>query len=626
MHLVLVDCKEALAEVRAQPHGLIATEDPYLAACEDGVVNLDALLPPEAARILGRWSTSCADALDHCVRPFFPGSVSIARPAGVLVASLLYRAAVLQQALQYHQPTRVTVYTQSQWTMSGQTSPFSPPRFASPAGNLLREGFAGTGIALEERLVVTNDTRNVNDTALSSLMGRIFAMPGWLPAAMVAERMLGRLLGRYGRVLPVLGSDDGLLREAGLPLVLSRFRLKRLPTIAKLVQDHLKRAPVGSADRIDGAAIRAAMEEGLPTQLPDVLAPYFPLPAWASVRRLAVGALTQGAMQLLDMLTVVDAVSDKLAAEAEAGFCVAFALSSPFAGRLHENLGRLGVSLIGVEHGLTKGLSRATRERPHVSEYYNCDRFLAYSDMPKADFPEEKDGRRSAVIAVGAPDQVRYMAFPRLQRIWAKRHLNIPGNTECVYHVSPFPPGGNMRLGEATPSESLLLETDRQLVNGVYNRLGRTVLFKPYPSLRFPYRPDYAKALGFKENVRLVAEADFRYTRAVADILVSGTPTSTLGWCLGTGKPLIWLDAPHFPQLVDDALREELSQSVFYINIAGDEGLKRMQDLLSLPLADIQAEWLRRAPAREAMLTRFGFRMQGRAGWRVARTLSCLAR
>ena len=44
-------------------------------------------------------------------------------------------------------------------------------------------------------------------------------------------------------------------------------------------------------------------------------------------------------------------------------------------------------------------------------------------------------------------------------------------------------------------------------------------------------------------------EEDFRYLRAIADIIITQSSESTLEWCIGAGVPLVFLDSDYYEPL-----------------------------------------------------------------------------
>ncbi len=191
-------------------------------------------------------------------------------------------------------------------------------------------------------------------------------------------------------------------------------------------------------------------------------------------------------------------------------------------------------------------------------------------------------------------------------------------------HVSTLMYSGNMRSGLGAPGESVVFDLDRRLITEVYARLSHEVVFKQYPTQRFPHEPGYCEVVSAPPGVNFVKDEDFRYIRAAADVIVTLTPTSTLGWCLGTGVPMVWLDSKIMNPLIDGELREEFRRSFLFVDLDADDWVGRLRALLDRDLAAIRSDWDARAQHRARLLTSAITGPRGSVGKRAARLVSGL--
>ncbi len=187
-----------------------------------------------------------------------------------------------------------------------------------------------------------------------------------------------------------------------------------------------------------------------------------------------------------------------------------------------------------------------------------------------------------------------------------------------IMHVSTFLLGGNMRAGWDVPAESHMFDIDRALVTEVYGRLDVPVIFKQYPTQRFLHEPGYGDLIDAAENVRFVKDEDFRYIRAAADVIVTATPTSTLGWCVGTGAPIIYLASRHMNALVDDETDRAFRESFIVVDLDDAGWTAALTKLLAGTMRDLHAEWAGRAARRGDLIERAILGPAGSAGRRAA--------
>jgi len=207
-----------------------------------------------------------------------------------------------------------------------------------------------------------------------------------------------------------------------------------------------------------------------------------------------------------------------------------------------------------------------------------------------------------AVHAIGLADQTRRLLRPRWQRRLARRRLGLGAGAAVVMHVSTLPYSANMRPGFGAPSETTIFALDTALLTRVYARIGHRVVFKQYPTQRFPHEPPYDAILDLAPNIAVTKDEDFRYLRAAADIIVTLTPTSTLGWCVGARVPLVWLDSRQVNPLASEALRRRFRDSFLFVDLDSPDWPERLTALLDRPLAAIRADWQVRAGPRRALL------------------------
>ena len=121
-----------------------------------------------------------------------------------------------------------------------------------------------------------------------------------------------------------------------------------------------------------------------------------------------------------------------------------------------------------------------------------------------------------------------------------------------------------MRSGDDNSVESYVFATEKALLCDVYGAVAKTVLYKPYPTQRFPHDARYDELFELPKNVRLIDRADFRYVRAAADIIVTDASQSTLGWCMGAGVPLVCLRSRIVQDLADDEVNDEGGGRLLY--------------------------------------------------------------
>lgn len=142
------------------------------------------------------------------------------------------------------------------------------------------------------------------------------------------------------------------------------------------------------------------------------------------------------------------------------------------------------------------------------------------------------------------------------------------------------------------------------LIDDVLSALPHKVLYKPYPASRYPDPDPVNLKAAAAANIMLYQEAqDLRYLLPKARVLVTSRPTSTLGWCIGSGKPLVYVGVPGRP--LNPAARDALAQGIFLFDDSEPEMKKRLREFLSQPIEAIESQWMARAKARSQLIERY---------------------
>lgn len=599
--LAIVDSEHAARSARAaHPSARIVTDNPLLsAACRDvDIENIDAAVTQAEALRLGTLAIDIAHAIDRgisdqgIVRRFdlVPGFVYTAGITSRMLASLLHRGAVLSNAIETARPSAIGLYL-IDTPAREPAEPFMPPRFSHPARALSERGFFGD-IALTFEPVAAELPAQINDTATDDVLRRIALFsPG-----VVLHELLRRIPGFAGGGARVLvGEENEAIRETlpslrahGVSFTAVGALVTRLTApVEESVQRHVPVDPLVE-DKI-GSAVHAGMAkagfQGLQQQ---------------ALARVVLEHVSAGLAHLRRRVSATEERLSRLF-NGKSGILVTNGLFGPGGAQAYGLCRRHNVTVVEFEHGVTAGISALTDRKLAHGGMISGDVLLVCSDRAVQAFSEGKRDR-GRIIAVGLPNCVRRLRHKPLQRRLARRALGLLRGNYCVMHVSTLTYSGNYRPGLGTPSETTTYDIDRTLIGEVYPRIPHQVVFKQYPTQRFPFEPDYNSLFELAPNIRITKDEDFRYIRAAADVIVTMTPTSTLGWCVGAEKPLVWLDSNLINPLSSSDLRNAFRAAFLTVDIDEPGWPDRLRGLLSRSPAEIAVDWEGRKAARDALL------------------------
>ena len=628
-HLAFVDTPAAVARaVSEAPQARLITDNPLLAAdpaLADPIVNLDEAMDQPTVTWLGGRSLDITAEIERrlaapdialrfgCV----PGHLRLGGVVSRLIATLMYRGTLLARTLARHRPDRLDLFVSAapRWEPA---NPILLHLFASSYVALAEHGFCGDVSLRTTRLDVPLP-EIINDTAIREWAPRIAMTP--LPVLIYESlRRIGMAGMPGGPEVVVADARNDTLRECLPWLAVAGYRPR---VVGKLAATDLRAASDAPAEADN------RLVEALEPWLTEAIADTQTLDARQSraVAGLALLHISAGLQLLGRQSTAVGARLDALFPKpGRRRVILSNGLFGPLGAQAYGQCKARGVTVVGFEHGATTGLAASAQAKIDYSEATNCDAVLVSSERAAEAFSAVGRGPALDIAVVGLPDQARRTMRKRWQRRLARRRLGIKGGRSVVMHVSTYPRFGNLYPGGGAPGETVAFNVDRRLITEVYTALDHRVVFKPYPAQRLAYEPPYAQLFDLPPNLTLADDQDFRYIRAAADVLVTATPTSTLGWCVGTGVPLIWLDSELINPLLDAGLRQAFRDSFLVVDLDTSDWTDRLRALLNRDAGEIQADWQTRAEARATFLERCVTGPPGSTGRRGARLVKSLIR
>lgn len=602
------------------PDDVVATDNPMLAHAmrARSVVDIDALTPQTAANALGELALELADATDHALRGAgardvcgVPASeIRLAGTSTRLYASLLHRADGARRALQHFEPAAIRLWIADAPRFEPNL-PFLAPRFGAPARALGEVGFFGARQVGVE-IIAIEPPKAVNDTKVDDAVMRAMLLPARVILDEVRSK-LSRSPGSTSATLHVAG-DNEAIREALPYLRASGAVIRRLAPLIKPSAG----APHGfDAPAAIDPAIAAAIAPLVEATLAERSA--FPPEMRTAIVQVVLRHLTAGFEKLAQhRAETLPRVAEIVERSVGAPVLLTNGLFGAYGAVAHGVLKAAGVRVVDAEHGVTTGLSALSEAKIDYSEASVSDVVLCSSERAAASFARCAAPNAATPKVIGLADQTRSLLRPRFQRMKARRRLGLKSAERAIMHVSTLPYFGNMRPGYHSPTEHTVCDLDRSLIEDVYGRSDATVLFKQYPTQRFPFEPSYADLFKAPRNLRIIKDEDFRYIRAAADMVITMTPTSTLGWCLGLGRPLIWLQTRAFNPLVDAALDAEFAAAFLVVDVDAEDWRDRLAALLCAPNAEIVEMWRSKSAARERFLREAIVGPPGSVGRRAA--------
>lgn len=378
--------------------------------------------------------------------------------------------------------------------------------------------------------------------------------------------------GRKGIALVM--AENPLLRETASSLFRQGFGVKIARGPGREGQ---KEQPPHDAT-LEIAALSQVVDDGLPETIPE--------PIRASCIAIAKVRYQEEIQKYWSGLDAWRARVDELAGEK-----LRFALDAYPRGAsgvaLRQVCRERGVPHVAFQHGISREIAHAPETARMVAENAISDVFIAYGSRAKT-VAESNPFRSGESHAVGLPNDYWRAGRSRGKR---RKHRLLYISTALYAGVVQ-----NLRGGAMIDAEMAGFELD--LVGNVLARLPHHVTYKAYPAFRYPDEDPVLTAARALPKVDVVETmVDVRFMLPQADVLVTSRATSTLGWCLASGRPLVFLNVPQSLPLRDDVL-DLVSQLAIVVDAGSSGYADRLRDVLSAPIEEIQGKWREMTPRR----------------------------
>lgn len=276
-----------------------------------------------------------------------------------------------------------------------------------------------------------------------------------------------------------------------------------------------------------------------------------------------------------------------------------------------------GIPFVAFQHGVDREITGMHDFNHAHLENSVAEYFVTYNDLSteltnKSEFDGRLDGWKCKVAAAGlSQDQLKVES----EQYYDPSIPPILYVSTAVYRgYFAYRTDANTDIGTAVE--------ERDLVRQVLSQTPHDIAFKPYPALRFPDPDPVLEEVRSSGNVHLTGEfIDLRYLVRRHRVLIVTRATSTVGWCLMTRKPTIFVDVPHWFALRDEA-RKAFQVGTFFFDSTQENWMVEMRDLLSLPIEEIERQWREKAPARRELIEKFVDSRGPGAGKRAAKLLT----
>ena len=255
------------------------------------------------------------------------------------------------------------------------------------------------------------------------------------------------------------------------------------------------------------------------------------------------------------------------------------------------------IPIVTTLHGVTHEISELVKSRSSRFDSSISDLCLTHTDI-SSKVHNSTLFSHAQTMAVGLPSRVLRMKLFDKSSSNKRQLLYI---STCLYK-------GNFS-GHFVDFENDYYSFKRELglVSNVFSKITCTMSYKGYPeeNLRYPDRDplvDYVKSV---DKIRYIeSKVDVRYLLSEYNVLISSGATSTIGWLVMTGKPVIFINwSSHMP-LTKDA-KKYFEKGLFLFDGDSKDFYKDLKYFLETPYSKIRKMWNNKLSSRNIMIERY---------------------
>ena len=256
---------------------------------------------------------------------------------------------------------------------------------------------------------------------------------------------------------------------------------------------------------------------------------------------------------------------------------------------IYNALKRHNITVVTTEHGLTAGISRLRQMMINYSEPRTTDVMFTYNKSSSAVFTSSKNHDLVAVEC-GAPHETKHVRLHWVQRWLSRRVLGLTNVT--IFYVSTNLLANNHGFAPPYPPDSIRYLMERMLLQNVFPNIRKEIVYKYYPSENYLFSDHpYLDFLSGNPKITIAGNEDFRYLRTAADIIITSSPTSTLGWAIGTKKPLVFLHSRKLDPLQDTDTVCAFRECFFLFDTDEPDWGSKLIEFLNQPIYHITDLW-----------------------------------
>jgi hypothetical protein len=267
------------------------------------------------------------------------------------------------------------------------------------------------------------------------------------------------------------------------------------------------------------------------------------------------------------------------------------------------------IPVISVQHGVTNEIN-TSKENDSALDINASDCFIAYNlKSSQVALSSEFNPGKSFISGISG----RHL---RMKNTIDSENSGIP-----IVYISTRTYKGNMGGIATWLTDYDVARWEFDLISNVFNELPHKSMYKTYPEETRRYAdqdPLVESIFNQCTNVKIFdKKVDMRFLINQHQVFVTSFATSTLSWVIGSGKPVVFINARNSGPLTQDAYIS-FKKGIFVFDDHEDFFHDKLKEFLSRPIEEIKILWNEKKKDRDIMIKDYFTSHKSKNGQRAA--------
>ena len=265
------------------------------------------------------------------------------------------------------------------------------------------------------------------------------------------------------------------------------------------------------------------------------------------------------------------------------------------------------------QHGLSREICMYPRYSSSTHEMTASTHFFSYNKVC-ADIAQNATAAQGEAFPIGPPQEITK----------AGHHRRPTGKLPSIFYVSTNLYSMLTSGIRGKDSDLDMARSEHDIITNILAKLQHRVLYKPYPHAEGRFLDPDPCLVAAQAAVNIEVHKDHKDLSLLlpdARLIITARATSTLGWCMATRRPIVFIDMPYSCPLLPE-LRESVANGVFLFDSSDSTFRTELLRFLAQPLSVIEGKHAAtKTEGRERLLEKYYMGMRDGAGIQAAAEL-----